>query len=67
MPRSRTISCENCGYMQLKRDTECDRCGRMTKRAKTRMTLNAVYFAVMVVIVAVGYFQIKAQIPGIAG
>lgn len=32
MPRYRTISCAHCGFMQLKRDTVCERCGRLTAR-----------------------------------
>lgn len=53
MPRRRTISCNHCGYMQLKRDEYCDRCGRMTERAKRGVQ----FFVVRLLIVgAVGLF-----------
>lgn len=47
MPRYRTISCDHCGYMQLKRDSECAKCGRMTRRERDRWTAKGIQLLVM--------------------
>lgn len=60
MPRYRTISCEHCGFMLLKRDTTCEMCGRMTQRGKTGMAAKAV----QVVIVLAGFVVILAVAHG---
>ena len=67
MPRRRTISCPHCGYLQLKRDTECDRCGRLTAREKNRLVATAIYVGVVLAIVAVGYWKITQSLQGLAG
>jgi len=62
MPRYRTISCEHCGHMLLKRDTVCEMCGLMTHRGKA----NLVAKVVQVVIVLAGFAVIFAVIRGFA-
>jgi hypothetical protein len=59
MPRYRTISCDHCGYMQLKHDTECDQCGRMTRRERNRWIAKALQIGVVLIVGAVMYFRIK--------
>ena len=63
MPRYRTISCHHCGFMQLKRDTECERCGRLTKRGRRQLVLWSVNLAVVLTVGFVFYSQVK----GLAG
>lgn len=59
MPRYRTISCEHCGFMQLKRDAYCDQCGRMTARERKKTLVNLVYFALLAVVLIFFYFYIQ--------
>lgn len=63
MPRRRTIACDHCGYLQLKRDTECDQCGRMTRRERNLWIAKGIQFAVIGLAALYGYFKIKALIP----
>lgn len=63
MPRRRTIACEHCGYLQLKRDTECDQCGRMTRRERNPWIAKRIQFAVIGLVALFGYFKIKGMIP----
>lgn len=63
MPRRRTIACEHCGYLQLKRDTECDQCGRMTKRERNLWVGRGIQFAVIALVGVYGYFRIKGLAP----
>lgn len=63
MPRRRTIACDHCGYLQLKRDTECDKCGRMTRRERRRWIAKGIQLAIMVVVGLYGYFKIKGLVP----
>lgn len=62
MARYRTISCEHCGYMLLKRDAVCERCGRMTQRG----IANLVAKVVQVVIVLAGFAVIFVIVRGFA-
>lgn len=62
MPRYRTISCEHCGHMLLKRDTVCEMCGRMTRRGKNRL----IAAIVPIVIVLAGFAFIYHVIDGLA-
>lgn len=63
MPRYRTISCHHCGYMQLKRDAECEKCGRMTPRERDRWTAKGIQLLVMGAVILYGYYQIKSLFP----
>lgn len=65
MPRYRSIACVQCGYMQLKRDTDCDRCGQMTERAKKKLVVKLVYMAVVAVVAVIGYFKIQGIALGL--
>lgn len=64
MPRYRTISCEYCGFMQLKRDRECERCGRLTRRERRRLVASAIYLGVLLVVIGGFYATVKGLVPG---
>lgn len=53
MPRRRTIACDYCGFLQLKRDTECEACGRMTRRERNLWIAKAMQIGVIVLVGAV--------------
>lgn len=59
MPRHRTIACDHCGYLQLKRDTECDQCGRLTRRERNLWVTKAIQLAIILVAGLYWYFSIK--------
>lgn len=63
MPRRRTIVCDHCGYSQLKRDTECDQCGRMTRRERNRWIAKGIQLAVIFLLGAYGYVKITGLMP----
>lgn len=63
MPRYRTISCEYCGYMLLKRDSVCEMCGRMTRRGKARLVAKAVQVVVVLAGFAVIFAIIRRFVP----
>lgn len=63
MPRRRTIACDHCGYLQLKRDTECDQCGRMTRRERNLWIAKGIQLAIMAAVGLYGYFMIKGLFP----
>lgn len=60
MPRYRTISCSHCGFMQLKRDLICERCGEMTAREKRKWVARLIYAGVMIAIGLVLYARIQS-------
>ena len=62
MPRYRTISCQHCGFMQLKRDTTCDGCGRLTARAGRKLVAGFVYICALLVICALFYTKIQSVV-----
>ena len=55
MPRRRIISCDHCGFMQLKRDEYCEQCGSITAREKKKIMVSFVYYTV-IAIVGVGFY-----------
>lgn len=59
MPRRRTIACDHCGYLQLKRDTECEGCGRMTRRERVRWIAKAIQIGTLLIVVAFVYSRIS--------
>lgn len=59
MPRYRTISCDHCGHMLLKRDDYCEQCNHMTRRARTLLTAKVVQVSIILVVFAFMYFKIK--------
>lgn len=63
MPRRRTIACEHCGYLQLKRDLTCDACGRMTRREKRRWAVIAIQAAVLLLVGLYVYAKIGGLSP----
>ena len=63
MPRYRTIVCTHCGHMLLKRDTECEVCGRMTRRERTLWIAKAVQIAVVLAVSAFIYFKVRGLTP----
>jgi hypothetical protein len=63
MPRRRTIACDHCGFLQLKRDTECEACGRMTRRERHRWIAKAVQLGVILLVGAFMYAKLKGLAP----
>lgn len=63
MPRYRTIVCTHCGHMLLKRDTECEVCGRMTRRERRLWIAKAVQIGVVLVAFAFIYVKVKGLAP----
>lgn len=59
MPRHRTIACDHCGYLQLKGDTECEACGRMTRRERKLWIAKAVQLGVILLVGAFMYAKLK--------
>ena len=68
MPRYRTISCAHCGFMQLKSDKECERCGRLTAR-EAKAQAFWVAKLVVTIIAAAGFylFVTRSIAPSIGG
>lgn len=63
MPRYRTIACDHCGHMLLKRDAECEVCGHMTRRERTLWILKVVQIGVVVVAFGFIYFKVRGLAP----
>ena len=63
MPRRRTIACDHCGYLQLKRDTTCDTCGRITRRERHHWIAKAVQLGVILLVVIFMCAKIKGLTP----
>ena len=63
MPRYRTIACGHCGYLQLKRDTQCDACGRLTRRERNRWIAKAVQVGVILLVGVFMYAKLKGLAP----
>lgn len=59
MPRRRTIACNHCGYLQLKRATECEGCGRMTRRERVRWIARAIQIGTLLIVAAFVYSRIS--------
>jgi hypothetical protein len=60
MPRHRPISCEHCGFMQLKRDQVCENCGEMTARAKRLWRFDLFRYAFMALAFVGLYFYLRS-------
>lgn len=58
MPRRCTIACDHCGYLQLRRDTDFDQCGRLTRRERNLWIAKAIQIAIILV-VGLCCFKIK--------
>jgi hypothetical protein len=63
MPRYRTISCEHCGHMLLKRDTVCEMCGRMTRRGKALLLAKVVPIVAVLIAAVVMFHTIGGLTP----
>ena len=63
MPRRRTIACDYCGFLQLKRDTECEACGRMTRRERRLWIAKAVQIGVILLVGFIMYAKLKGLAP----
>lgn len=63
MPRHRTIACDHCGQLQLKCDTECERCGRMTRRERNLWIAKTVQIGVIVLVGVFMYAKLKGLVP----
>ncbi|MBD7987099.1 hypothetical protein H9645_03565 [Luteimonas sp. Sa2BVA3] len=64
MPRYRTISCDYCGFMQLKRDRECEGCGRLTRRERRLWIAKSIQVGIVLVVGFVFYARVKGLVPG---
>lgn len=42
MPGRCTIACDHCGYLQLRRDTDFDQCGPLTRRERNLWIAKAI-------------------------
>lgn len=63
MVRRRTITYLHCEQLQLKRDTECDHCGRITRRERNLWIARGIVLTVIGLIALYGYLQIKGLPP----
>ena len=63
MPRRRTIACDHCGHMLLKRDNECEVCGRITSRELILGIAKVVQIGVALIVFAFMYFKVKRLSP----
>lgn len=63
MPRYRTIACDHCGHMLLKRDTDCEVCGRMTRRERNLWIAKAVQIGIVLIVFAFIYLKVKGLAP----
>lgn len=58
MPRHRTIACDHCGHLLLKRDIACEVCGRMTRRERNLWIAKALQIGLILLVGAVVYFKV---------
>ena len=65
MPRYRTISCQHCGYLQLKRDATCDQCGAFTARERERLIAKGIFLLIVLVFAAIAWVRFKAVLVGL--
>jgi len=63
MPRYRTIACDHCGHMLLKRHSECEACGCMTRRGKRLFVAKAIQIGIFLVASAWVFLTIKGLGP----
>lgn len=59
MPRQRTIACDHCGVLQLKRDIECESCHRLTRRGRRRLVAWSLQFGAILVVGLILYGNLK--------
>jgi ribosomal protein L37E len=59
MPRYRTIACEHCGHLLLKRDEYCEACGCMTRRERILWAAKALQIAAMLVAICFVYWEVS--------
>lgn len=58
MPRYRTIACDYCGHMLLKRDAECEMCGRMTRKERRLWIAKAIQLGIVLAASVVIYVTV---------
>lgn len=63
MPRHRTIACDYCGFLQLKRATECEACGRMARRERMLWIAKAVQIGVFLLVGVFMYVKLRGLAP----
>jgi uncharacterized paraquat-inducible protein A len=63
MPRYRTIACDHCGFLQLKRDKFCDRCGRLTARERRSQLVYWFGLAIVAVVIGITFWHLSSTIP----
>lgn len=65
MPRRRSIACDNCGFLVLKRDEFCERCGTTTPQAKRRTQAGLIYAVFVAITCLAGYAYVRHAIAGL--
>jgi uncharacterized paraquat-inducible protein A len=66
MPRRRTVSCEECGHLLLKRAETCERCGAETLYSRRRFWTWLAGFGVTALVVLVAVVLIRKDIAEFA-
>lgn len=59
MPRYRSIACDHCGHLLLKRDTECEVCGRMTRREQHLWLAKTVQIGFVLLVAGIMYYKVQ--------
>ena len=57
MPRRRTIFCDHCGFLQLKRDIECEGCQRLTRRGRRQVVAWSLQLGAILVVGLLIYWK----------
>jgi hypothetical protein len=55
MGKHRTISCDRCAHLLLRRDAYCDVCGHMARRERIRSIAGATWFACILIAVVIAH------------
>lgn len=66
MPRHRTIVCRYCGFLQLKRDTYCDQCGKLTAQATRKMAASIIGAGITIAVGLIGWAYVRAAIKNMS-
>ena len=59
MPHRRTIACNHCGHLLLKRSSYCEVCGQITKRMKILWIAKTVQITAILVFAALIYWKVQ--------
>jgi hypothetical protein len=62
MARHRTISCERCAHLLLRRDAHCDVCGHEARRERIRSIAGGVWFGCILLAVVVAHAMVTSML-----